>query len=189
VENLIPKSYISYNNVANTCKTYLPQRATGFETAYEYIVNNTRNSSLAVRIASYRNYTDALKVYNYLYGLKSKQAAIQQVLYSELNQEFSFSNIESLENYSDFYDFNLTTRLNYSTLYMLVSNSVAEFYSLGLKITLSSPSMSMQSIVTATPAVQIGTNFNAVYILIMLAIAALVIIAVYLSNRRHSRNS
>jgi ATP-dependent Zn protease len=203
VGNLIPKSYLSYSNVTGIYVTYLPQRAVGLETAYEYAVNNTRNSSLVVRISSYQNYTDALNVYNYLYGLKSNQTATQQVPYSELIQEFNFSNVESLESYSEFYNANLTTRLNYSTLYMLVGNSVMEFYSIGLKITpLSSPG-SIESIATTNQAVQVTTmpaittvpmvttpsaNYSAIYLLIGLIIAVLIIIAIYTFSRRRARS-
>jgi hypothetical protein len=208
IGNIIPKNYISYSNVTSTYKAYIPQRAVGLETAYEYVVNNTRNSSLIVRITNYQNYTDALNVYSYLYDLKSKQTTTHQVPRPELNNEFNFYNVESLENYTEFYDINLTSRLNYSTLYMLVGNSVMEFYSIGLKITPFSSPSSIETIatsnqtaqattlVTTMPAITTiptttppGANYNTIYVLIVLVTVVLIIIAAYAFSRRRGRSS
>jgi hypothetical protein len=201
IVNLTPKSYFSYGNVTETYRNYMPQKAVGLQTAYEYIVNNTKNNSLVVRIANYLNYTDALNVYNYLYALKSKQVTTK-VSYQNLNSEFNFSSIDSLENYSEFSDFNLTSMSNFSTLYLLVGNSVIEYYSTGLKVNPLSPPVGIRAVlagnpivqsttpsVTTIPAVQINTNVNPVFVSAVLVVIALIIIAVYLYNRRSARNS
>lgn len=199
IGNLTPKNYISITNITDTYRTYIPQKAAGLETAYEYVVNNSRNSSLVVRIANYQNYTDALNVYIYLYAAKL-QNATTRIPHSELNQEFNFSNIESLENYIAFSDLNQTSLLNYSTLYMVISNSVVEYYSIGLQTNplTASPSsakdlaaVANQTAIlptTTVAAIQVGTSYNTLYTLVAAVIICLIIAAAYEFNRRRVKS-
>ena len=200
IANLTPHNYIGYWNVTQTYKTDYPQLAAGLQTAYEYTVSGGINNSLRVKIANYKNYTEAQNVYNLFYGLGLNHPPGSLVPLATLDKQIDFSQIQSLENYSEF-SFVSHSIVTFSTLYLLVNNSVVQIIAIGENATQYSPLMDVHelsglpmlqseptvttTIAAVTPAPQVAANYTAAYVLIALVIIVLIIIVAYAFKKRH----